>query len=168
MPKDKYQPAGVCMVPCRTRLGKFLRLRRLALDLRQVQIAKIIQIDQRAYSKIEVGHTKWLTTELAQALSKVLGCKQSLLESLGQKKPKPKKEPLPRTKLGKLIRTIRERLDLTIAQLAKRLGTSNHYVSMHEVGNNKILLSRLDLWANALECDPDLLRPYTGQRGWKF
>ena len=40
--KGKKQPAGVGMVPSKTVLGEFMRARRLELDMRQVELNRLI------------------------------------------------------------------------------------------------------------------------------
>lgn len=70
----KTQPAGACMKPSKTELGKFIRARRLRLDLRQAQVAQRTGIPQSSYSALELGKRKYLNTEQMKHLATVLEC----------------------------------------------------------------------------------------------
>ena len=63
MPTKKVRPLGLHMTPSSTKLGKFLRSRRLKLKLGQVEVARLMGIEQQKYSGIETGGKKYFRKE---------------------------------------------------------------------------------------------------------
>ncbi len=73
MSKGKFQPLGVGMRPCETRLGNLLRTYRLKRKLRQREVAKRARMGQNHYSYLEVGHLhRYIKPEQAGCLAEAL------------------------------------------------------------------------------------------------
>ena len=158
MPK-RYQPPGVGMTPSKTKLGKFLRARRLKLGLRQTEAAKISGMRQSHYSAFETGLFKSLKPKQLSSLSKALQCEPLQLQSLFFNKPEPK------TELGKLIRTRRKRLGLTLKEFAKFSGINYPVIRILENGIRDSFSYRLiKPLAKALALEPSVLSKYVGRK----
>ena len=119
----KYHPAGTNMTPSRTRLGRFVRARRLELDLRQEAVAKLAGFSQNTTSAIEIGKCRHLNQKYLTALARALQCEE---KELRQRIPV-KRVAEPQTELGKLIRAHREELGLTPEDFAKEMGMSREW-----------------------------------------
>ena len=115
--KGKFQPTGVGMTPSRTELGSFIRARRLELDLRQVFLAKQVGPAQRSISSLEIGTWKYPNDDQLEKLAKALQCDPEELRKRMSVKPSSQ----PKTELGKLIRSRREELGLTLEDFAKKM-----------------------------------------------
>src|SRR3989344_4473939 len=99
----KSQPAGVGMTPSKTELGKFIRERRLELNMRQITLAKRAGLAQNLFSMYEIGTRKYLNEKQLIGLAKALHVE---VEELRKRMPvKPGSEL--KTELGKLIRSRR-------------------------------------------------------------
>lgn len=147
---------GCSMVPSRTRLGGFLRKRRLGLKLSQAQVAARLGVSQSLYSTLEVGLKKRPDQAQIKNLTSVLKCSQREIRSRTLKK---ERERLPRTKLGKLIRKRRLIVGISKFELSKRLGRKLTAASGIEK-KKYILVSEIKIWAKALECHISLLEPF--------
>src|SRR6188472_3439395 len=106
--------AGVGMTPSTTPLGAYIRARRLELGLKHTTLSEKAKMAQTTVSMLEVGERKGLSEAHVVSLAEALQCdSQELRDRLPQK---PGKEPV--SKLGKLIRTRREELGLSLPELA--------------------------------------------------
>lgn len=56
-----------------TGIGPWIRERRLALGMTQVDLAKRVGLDQSTISAIEIGRTKWPMADVRRALARALG-----------------------------------------------------------------------------------------------
>lgn len=150
----RTQPAGVGMVPCRTALGKFIRERRLALNLRQVYVSKQAGMTASACSHIENGYRKSLTTSKARAFAKVLLCDPEQLFALIPAK----RQSVPKTKLGLFIEHRMNVLGLDSQELARRLGIQTKSLQQRIFkGSGRVTASHLSALAQTLEVDRRLL-----------
>ena len=105
------------MTPSKTKLGKFIRVRRLELNLRQVPLSKLIGVGGNNIGMIETGKRKYLNDSQLVRLAKALQCD---VEELRKRMPV-KHIAQPNTELGKLIRSRREELGLTLKGFAKKM-----------------------------------------------
>lgn len=119
--KGKRQPVGIGMVPCKTDLGKFLRARRLQLNLRQVQVAQQAGICPSCYSGLEVGVRKYLSAQQVESLAVVLACDPADLYAVMPEKHHAE----PRSERGWFIQTRLDELGITRKELARRLQISH-------------------------------------------
>src|SRR3989344_8691529 len=159
MPKN-HQPAGVGMTPSRTKFGSFIRTRRLALDIRQVQLAKKAGLVQTMVSLIEVGRRKHLNDRQLERLAKALQCDT---EELRKRMPV-KHIAQPTTKLGKLIRSRREELSLSLSAFAKKMKMTLERAEYLEVRKSPSIRYRLvKPLATVLDLDPSVLSKFAGK-----
>lgn len=113
-----------------TPFGRFVRQRRLALGLNQKSLAKSCGMTQTHFSSLEIKGRKLVSDELLQKLAVALQCEIGELQA-----HLPTIElPQPTTDLGHRIRSAREALGLSIAQLAKKAGMSEKTVWRFEFG----------------------------------
>lgn len=153
----KKQSVGVRMKPSKTELGKLLQeCRLLRLNLSQQEVARRLGISQAYYSMFEVGNhyppSKWLKN-----LASVLQCDLLKLESL-----MPKKTPIePKTALGKLIRGQRDKLGLTVDDLANRLGMKRSQINRLEIHGLSISCRLVHKLEKVLEFQPLALEKFT-------
>jgi len=156
MSNKKGRPLGLRMTPSSTELGKFLQNRRLELKLGQVEVARLMDIKQPEYSRIEIGDKKYPKKEELDKLSKVLQCPFEQLEALV-----PFVRGNPRTELGKFIHARREELNLSLASFAERLGISEKKAKIMELRKQPILSFRfLPALAKALELENSKLSKF--------
>ena len=149
MPK-KHRPASIAMMPCKTELGSFIRARRLELDIRQVPLAKRARLARNMVSMIEIGTRKYLNDRQLERLAKALQCDP---EELHERMPV-KHTAQPRTELGKLIRSRREELGLSLRAFGKKLRMTPQQAKCLEVKKAKsISYGLLKPLANALDLD---------------
>lgn len=159
--KGKYQPIGVGMAPCTTEIGRYVRTRRLELNLRQVPLAERAGFKQIDISRIEIGITKYLTDSELQRLAEVLQCDP---EELRKRMPV-KKNTQPQTELGKLIRSRRDELDITIKEFSEKIGMSVPRAKRLEIKKfGGISYRTAALLANALQCDPSTFSSFVRTR----
>lgn len=157
--KGKFQPAGIGMVPSRTELGSFIRARRLELDLRQVPLAKQAKVAPSLITMIEVGVRRYLKDQQLERLAKTLQCD---VEELRKRMPV-KRIAQPKTELGKLIRSRREELGLSLPAFAKKMGMTPQQAKHLEVKKNPGICYGLSKpLASALELDPSVIAQFAG------
>lgn len=166
MPKKGYktfQPAGVGMSPTKTELGKFVRERRLQLDMRQTTLNQLIPRsgpNNQLISTIEIGRRRFLDPERLAALAKALQVDPGEL----RKRMPVKHTAQPTTEWAKLIRSRREELGLSLSDFAKIMGLSEKQTKGLEA--SKALTIRYTLihsLANALSLDLSVLAPFVGR-----
>jgi transcriptional regulator with XRE-family HTH domain len=128
MAKKTGVAIGVGMTPSRTKLGSFMRTRRLRLRLSQVRVAELAGLKQNLYSMFEIGKRKYLNPEQLAGLSRALECDSYELEELIPE------EREPQTKLGKLIRAKRKEKNFSVKACAELLGISLYRFTQLEWG----------------------------------
>lgn len=157
--KGKLQPAGIGMTPSETELGTFIRARRLELDLRQTALAKVAGLGQNVISLIEIGTRKYLNDRQLNGLAKVLQCD---VEQLRRRMPV-KHIPQPTTELGKLIRSRREEISLSLATFAQKMGMTSERASALELTKRPTIgYKRINLLAHTLDLDPSAFTRFVG------
>ncbi len=152
----KKQPAGTGMVPSHTELGSFIRARRLNLGLRQVQLAKQCGISQKEISAIEIGRRKHPCDNSLNKLAKVLECDFEQLWGLTPVKPCAQ----PTTELGRLIRSRREELGMSIKIFAKKMGITCVWARHLEIRSSSISYKTLDGLVEVLDFDRTVLTKF--------
>jgi DNA-binding XRE family transcriptional regulator len=111
MPRGKKnQPAGVGMTLCITTLGQMIRDRRLELDLRQVEVAQLIDIPRSNYRLIENG-ARLPSRRIARKLADVFGWEPEIIFA-----------HLTETELSEIIDTRCKKLEISTQQLAELAG----------------------------------------------
>ncbi len=159
----RYQPIGVGMAPSKTGLGQFIRARRLELGLKQTLLAIKAGLTQRAVSRFEIGENEYLSDEQLHQLASVL---QVRVEEL-QKRIRAKHIAQPKTELGKLIRSRREELGLSILEFAKKMEMTIEKVETLEIRYRPtICYALIKPLANALRLDISVLARF-GSRNQK-
>ncbi len=159
--KGKPQPAGVGMTPSKTEFGNFIRTRRLELGITQVALAKQVGFKQTSMSLIEVGERSRLNDRQLERLAKALQCN---VEELRKRMPAIQ-IAVPKTELGKLIFSRREKLGLSRLALAEKAKVT--YMCLYRLEMNSKSLSMhystaLKL-ATALALDASLLGNFIGK-----
>jgi len=155
---NKHEPAGVGMTPCKTELGSFIRTRRLELDLRQVPLAKKCGFPQSFVSQLEIGGRKYLNEQQLKKLSKALRTDPEELRKRMLVKPGSQ----PRTELGRLIRSRREELGLSLSAFAKKLKMTVKQAKRLEMRRNPSIDYKLmKPLANALGLEISSLTRFT-------
>lgn len=156
--KGKAQPVGIGMTPSKTELGKFIRARRLELNLRQIPLAELAGLAQSFLSGLEIGTRKYLNGKQLISLAKAL---QVQVEELRKLTPvKPGSEPI--TELGKLIRSRREELGLSILAFANKLGITPQQAKKLEMKNPTLRYALVKPLASALKLDVSILVKFVG------
>lgn len=157
--KGKAHPAGVGMTPSTSEFGNFIRARRLELDLRQVLLAKKAGLAKNLVSMIEIGTRKYLNDRQLERLAKALQCDIAEL----RKRMPVKRITQPTTELGKLIRSRREKLGLSLSAFAKKIKLTTQRAKHLEVRKNpSIRYSSVKPLATALDLDPSVLGKFVG------
>jgi len=157
--KGKAQPAGVGMTPSKSELGSYIRSRRLELELRQVPLAKKCGFAQNFVSQLEIGIRKYLKDRQLERLAKALQCD---VEELRKRMPV-KSGSQPKTELGKLIRSRREELGLSLPAFAKKLRMTPQQAKTLEVRKNPTIRYQLvQLLASVLDLEPTTLAKFAG------
>jgi len=142
-------------MPSKTKLGKFLRARRLELELRQIDIVKLADIRQTYYSALETGKIQSPRQKCLKGLSRALRCEISQLKALIREQRKPE------TELGRLIFDRREQLELRQKKFADRFKMGLTTIGELERGVNRGISYRLvKPLANALGLKPSALNKY--------
>jgi len=157
--KGKAQPAGVGMTPSKTELGKFIRARRLELNLRQIPLALRAGLAQNLVSMLEIGTRKYLNEQQLKRLAKALQCD---VEKLRKRMPvKPGSQP--KTEVGKLIRSRREELGLSLSAFAKKLRMTPQQAKKLEVRKNPTIRYELvSPLVSALDLEPSVFGKFAG------
>ncbi len=158
MPKKKHQPAGVGMTPSTSEFGNFIRVRRLELDLRQAPLANEVGLAQTSLSAIEVGKSKYLNDYQLERLTKALRCD---VEELRKRMPV-KRIAQPTTELGRLIRSRREELGISLSAFAKKVNMTPRQALSLEIRNLSIRHSLVQPLATTLDLDHSVLGKFAG------
>ncbi len=159
--QKKYQPIGTDMRPSRTKLGRFLRTRRLKLGLRQVEVAECSGLFQTHYSSLEIGKYKNLKPEQVKKLAEALQCDSTEIQAVIPVKAV--KEPT--TELGKLIRARREELRMSIETFARRMKVKTDIATRLEIRKAPSISSKfIPALAKALVFEADLLLRFAYRR----
>lgn len=132
---------GSGMKPSRTRFARFLRKRRLELELTQVEMAKRARMAQSHYSGFEIGLYRFIQPYNLRRLAGATRIKVIKLQALVPKRHEPK----PKTKLGWLILSRRTKLGLSRKELAKRSRMPVETLYGLEIGESAKLLPRTAL-----------------------
>ncbi|MFH0905283.1 MAG: helix-turn-helix domain-containing protein [bacterium] len=143
------------MTPSPWPLGQFIRTRRIALGLRQAQVAKSAGIGQSTWSTLEV-RCQYLSEVFVEPVARALQCSrdQLLMFTRGYQQES-------RTELGRLIRARRCELKLSIAELAARWGVSKSVAANFDRGGSATLpCALLPMLAKALGLDAYRLFPF--------
>ena len=160
MPK-KYQPAGINMIPCKTKLGKFVRARRLQLNLRQVQVSRRVGETKNFCSQVEIGKRNRFGDEVIERLAEVMKCEPQEIRVL---------VPAtcviqPKTELGQFIQSRLDELKITRQELAQRLKRSNQHVyKLMCRGQTGINYQFLHPLAKALGVEPSSLTRFASSK----
>ncbi len=154
----------------RTKLGGFIRERRLILGLTQKQLANKVRLSLPCIAKYEYGRIRGsaMSSILVRRFTKALQCPSENISELLPQKVKVWRlsvEPPP-TELGILVFSRRQELRLTQDELGQRMGTqSNSTYNFIETGKSKtISLDMGERLAKALEMDFSLLEPFTKEK----
>ena len=155
-----YQPVGIGMKPCTTKLARFIRSRRLSLGLSQRAFAEKLGVSQSFISELEMGKQRSFRFERLTTWAKILGCSREELVKRMPKKP----TPVPLPELGRLIRSRRKKLGLSMADFAKRLGVDLKQARSWERRRPTPSLRRNSaiLLAKALELEPSAFFKFVG------
>ncbi len=156
--KKRFRPAGGGMKPSESELGSFIRARRLALNLGQIALAEKAEIAQSYVSAIEIGSCKRLRDEHLEQLAKALQCDVKEL----RKRMPPVAEPT--TKLGKLIRSQREKLGISLSLFAERAKMTLAQARELETRRHSVAYHLVRPLTTALGLDPSVLIPFVGTR----
>jgi len=157
--KGKFQPVGVGMTPSKTEFGSFIRARRIELNIRQILLAQEIGLSQYLISMIEIGKRKYLNNDQLEQLAKALQCD---IEELRKRMPT-RRLTQPITELGKLIRSRREELGLSLQEFAKKMEIDPQKAKRMEVRRSTtIRYASLKPLADALELDSSTLSRFVG------
>ena len=160
--KHKFHPAGVGMTPSKSELVSFIRARRLELDIRQVPLAELSGLAQGLVSQLEVGTRKFLNNKQLEDLAKALQCNS---EELRKRMPE-KHTAKPTTELGKMIRSRREELGLTLEVFAKKLRLTPKQAKHLEISKSPSLRYPLaEPLAKALKLDVSTFAKFVGRKG---
>ena len=150
---------GARMVPTRTKLGKFIRARRLKLGLSQVEAAKLGGISKGEWSELETGKRLNINARCIAGFSMALRCEPSRLEALAPKRRRPE----PKNELGKFIRARREKLGLTEAEFSRKLKVGSSRVYKLELCSRYISFQSVSRLAGALQLRPQVLLKFTNK-----
>ena len=145
----KYQPIGSGMVPSATATGEFLRKKRLALKLSQVELSGRVDMGQGFYSGLERGELGTVCLfRHAEALADALRFDQEELDAFI---PAPVVRA-PKTALGKLIFTRCKALGLGLADVVVQTGIGRYHLNRLVYGNHqRIFYATACKLADALE-----------------
>ena len=128
-----------------------------AKDLHQKDIAKIVGVSQQTYSAWETGE-KIIPLKHLNALAIYYGVKIDYLLNLTSKKgTSPKKFELNKKVIGKNIRTLRQKKNLTLRELALILNTSPSTIHAYETGKTLILTAFIYELAKRFNISVDVL-----------
>jgi len=164
--QKKYQPIGIKMATSATKLGEYLRSRRLELGISQADIARRAGMAQSKYSALETG--KLAARSLSNCLDELAIALQFEPSELQAFIPisMPKE---PQTALGRLIHAQRERLGLSIQELACRSGMGLQHLSRLEFGDTEtaIRYSTVRKLARELCLDTSVFSDFICEGGFK-
>ncbi|HLD18286.1 MAG TPA: helix-turn-helix domain-containing protein [Patescibacteria group bacterium] len=146
----KLNPPGVGMTPSKTAFGSFVRRLRLERGMSQDLVAEKTGLAQTIVSMIEVGTRRYLNDHQLGQLAETLGCSK---EDLRQYIPI-KRTAQPKTDLGRLIRSRREEIGLSLSDFAQKMGMTPQKARALETKRNPgIHHALVRPLANALDLD---------------
>ncbi|TSC82094.1 MAG: hypothetical protein G01um101420_624 [Parcubacteria group bacterium Gr01-1014_20] len=155
---------GTGMVPCKTKLGEFLRSERLKLGLAQTSMAKRFGMNRSVYSLTETGDRSFLSDVQVQNISLLINRPESDIRSLIPERPIIWRGE-PKTNLGKLIQRRRTELELTPLELATQMGVPLKVARKLEIGKTPtIKFYLLYPLAKALKLPPSELIEFVSVR----
>jgi transcriptional regulator with XRE-family HTH domain len=156
-------PLGTGMLPSKTGLGRFIRDRRIQLQLSQRGLARMLGGTwmQSRLSQLERGVTRRLFKSDVERFARVLAIDPGRLRRLIP--PVPLLPAL--TPLARLVRARREALGLTRDELARRAGSDTLHIGMLERTARGLRYEFARRLARALEIDRAVLAPFTGRIG---
>ena len=159
----KYQPVGVGMTPSKTELGKFIRDKRIKLGLSQVSLNREIPRSGGKSSligKIEIGSRTFLGEDQLDALAKALQ-----IETEEIRRYLPVTDLQPRTELGRIIRSRREEIGLSISDFANGLGITPKEARRFEMRSQpSIRHNLLKPLARILNMEPSAISKFAGYK----
>ncbi len=142
------------MKPCTTKLGKFIRNRRLKLQLTQDDIEIRSGIDRNIVGLVELGKQKYLKDHQLEKLAEVLKCSSDEL----RKRMPVKYVAWPQTELGKLIHSRRNEIGMTLEEFARKTKKTVSAVRQLETRKSPSMgYKLLKLLGNALDLNPSIL-----------
>jgi len=161
MARTGGQLIGTNMVPSRTRLGKFIRARRIKLGFNQTKVAKLAGLGQSVLSRFEIGTRKYLNQKQLTRLAKALRCNPEELRKRNQPEKLPEE---PQTELGRIIRARREEIGLTLEIFATRMGMNRWEARRLEVQKGLLRMSyiRARRLAKTLNLDVSVFSSFIG------
>lgn len=143
-------------------LGDFIKQRRRQLKLTQRRLGDQVEIDQSIISTIETGRRRYLNSQQLEVMAEALKCQvNELLRLIPERRRS--SDTRPKTELGHYIRDQRQKLGLSLCDLAKLLGISLQRARGLE--NRRSPTMRYDLLvplSRALKLHPSNLAKYTG------
>jgi transcriptional regulator with XRE-family HTH domain len=148
------------MVSSASKLGNFIRTRRLARGLSQRALARLLgsKWSQGRVSGLELGRLPRLREPHLGRVAVLLHVRPARLERL-MPPPPPLLPPL--TPLAKLIRSRREALKMSRKELARRAGLNHMYVSTLERRIRSVRYGVAARLSRALHLRPAVLGPFT-------
>ena len=155
----KHQLGSVNMKPCQTKLGAFIRARRMELGLSQEKLAALSGLQASLIGRFETGWSKRLSPRPLEKLAQALKCESKQLSALNP----PKKHA--DSEFGKFVQARATALGLSMRDIATRLGRSSQLKmsGLIAIGDYRTL----NHWARALKCDPIDLERFLLDKGFK-
>jgi transcriptional regulator with XRE-family HTH domain len=133
-----------------TELGKFIRSRREKLGMPIEHLAEKMKISPNEVKRLEIRKNPSISYKRMRLLVEILDCDPSeLIKFTGSTLKETK------NKLGKLVRTRRQELGLSLEALAKKMNISRQFVSQIELGRSRLTGSsdKIELLAKVLDLD---------------
>ena len=127
--------------------GRRLREARRRAGLSQAEVATRLGIRQGYVSRVELG-TENITLSACVRFAQAVGC----LFSPEFTPPEPRDSDGGIAEFGRHLREAREQAGLSQAEVARRLGMTQSYVSRVERGDQNITLSACEAFARAVGC----------------
>ncbi len=148
------------MVPSASKLGNFIRTRRLARGLSQRAFARLLGStwSQARVSGLELGRMQRLREPHLGRVALILHVRPARLKRL---MPPPPLLLPPLTPLAKLIRSRREALKMSRKELARRAGIDDTRVGLIERLNRSVTYGMAARLSKALHLKPSVLGPFT-------
>ena len=153
-------PPGTGMVTSASKLGNFIRDRRLARGVSQRSFARLLgsKWSQGRVSQLELGRTQRLKEPHLGRIAVILHVRPARLKRL-MPAPLPLLPPL--TPLAKLVRSRREALKMSRKELARRAGINHMYVGVLERRIRSVRYGVAARLSRALHLRPAVLGPFT-------
>lgn len=155
----------------KTELGRLIRARRERLKLTQMAFSEKTGIGISVIGPLERDKTRGLSHHQIKLLAKALDLEPSALMNYVYVGKAGRKTKATGSKLGQLIRTRRNELELSQSQLAQKLQISRQFMSQIELGlcplnknGSSVMVEQL---AQALKLDLAKLQAAVAPRAWK-